>query len=193
VLVFLGNLQPRKGLADLIAALASETLRACAWELVVAGDGDQAPFRSQIEQAGLTGRVRFTGWLGRADTTALLAQASVLILPSYHEGMPLVLLEAASLGVPCITTPVGAIPEIFTDGQTALLIPPGNREALGVAITRLIQEPLLRIRIGRNARMLFDQSLSIDIFRRRLLAIYAHHSQKSRSATEDAEHKSCAP
>jgi glycosyltransferase involved in cell wall biosynthesis len=183
VLVFLGNLQQRKGLADLIAALATEPLRERAWELVVAGDGDQGPFRHQTEQARLTHRVRFTGWLGRADTTTLLAQASALILPSYHEGMPLVLLEAASLGVPCITTPVGAIPEIFTDGQTALLVPPGNRDALSAAIIRLIDDPLLRGRMGHNARMLFDQSLSIDVFRRRLLAIYAHHCQMAESGT----------
>jgi glycosyltransferase involved in cell wall biosynthesis len=97
--------------------------------------------------------------------------------------MPLVLLEAASLGVPCITTPVGAIPEIFTDGQTALLVPPGNRDALSAAIIRLIDDPLLRGRMGHNARMLFDQSLSIDVFRRRLLAIYAHHCQMAESGT----------
>jgi glycosyltransferase involved in cell wall biosynthesis len=175
LLVFLGNLLPRKGLPDLIAALADDDLRHRQWDLVVAGAGDVAPLRRQIELARLDGRIRFVGWLGRADTTALLARATMLILPSYQEGMPLVLLEAASLGVPAVTTLSGAIPEIFTHRKTALLIKAGDIRALALSIRLLIDDPVLRAQLGRNAYALFERRLSIEIFYRGLLDIYRRH------------------
>jgi glycosyltransferase involved in cell wall biosynthesis len=181
-LVFLGNLLPRKGLSDLIAALASDALRGREWELIVAGGGDAAPFRRQAEAAGLSARIRFAGWLGRADATALLARATMLILPSYHEGLPLVLLEAASLGVPAIASLSGAIPDVFTHGDTALLVPAGDIRALSASIQRLIDNPPLRAAMGSRARALYEQSLSIDIFRCRLLGIYARHCAPGRAA-----------
>ena len=175
LLVFLGNLLPRKGLSDLITALAGDDLRHCQWELVVAGAGDVAPLRRQIDAARLNGRIRFAGWLDRAATTALLARATMLILPSYQEGMPLVLLEAASLGVPMVTTRTGAIPEIFTHGKTALLISAGDIPALALSIRQLIDHPEFRAELGRNAYALFERRLSIEIFHRNLLDIYHRH------------------
>ena len=177
-LVFLGNLQARKGLCDLLIALASPPMRARDFDLIVAGGGDAAPWRAQAYALGLQDRVSFTGWLQRAEITALLARATALILPSYHEGLPLVLLEAASMGVACITTPVGAIGEVFTDEQTALLVTPGDTGALARAILRVIDDPALRARIGHNARGLHGRLLSMEIFAGRLAGIYARHRRK---------------
>ena len=177
-LLFLGNLQARKGLRDLLVALANPLLRARDFNLVVAGGGDAAPWRAQAYALGLSERVSFTGWIERADITALLARATALILPSYHEGLPLVLLEAASMGVACITTPVGAIGEVFSDEQTALLVTPGDTAALARAILRVIDDPALCARIGRNARSLHERLLSMEVFAGRLAGIYARHGRK---------------
>ncbi len=163
-LLFLGNLQARKGLGDLLVALSDPQLLACDFDLIVAGGGNAAPWRAQAVALGLGGRVTFTGWLARAEVTALLARACVLVLPSYHEGLPLVLLEAASMGVACVTTPVGAIAEVFTDEDTALLVAPGDTAALGRALLRMIEEPALRLRIGRAARALHERSLCMSVF-----------------------------
>ncbi len=171
-LLFLGNLQARKGLGDLLVALSRAPCSAREFELVVAGGGDASPWRAQAHALGLAGRVTFTGWLERAEVTALLARACVLILPSYHEGLPLVLLEAASMGVACITTPAGSIGEVFRDEETALLVAAGDSVALGLAIARMIDEPALRARIGANALALYERSFSMEIFIRRLEAIY---------------------
>jgi glycosyltransferase involved in cell wall biosynthesis len=179
-IVFLGNLLPRKGLPDLLAALADPALRDLDWELVVAGSGCAAPVQAAARRLGLERRVRCTGWLDRAACTALLANAAMLVLPAYHEGLPLVLLEAASLGVPAITTPVGAIAEVFTDGDTALLVPPGDIAALAGAIGRMLRDAALRTRIGRNARALFRQSLSIQAMRRDLADIYGRRCRGRR-------------
>ena len=177
-LLFLGNLQARKGLGDLLVALSGPELIGRDFDLIVAGGGEPAPWRAQARALGLDGRVTFTGWLPRTEVTALLARACVLVLPSYYEGLPLVLLEAASMGLACITTPVGAIAEVFTDQETALLVTPGDTFALGRAILRMIEEPALRLRIGRNARALHEQSLCMEVFARRIAGIYRGHTSK---------------
>jgi glycosyltransferase involved in cell wall biosynthesis len=175
VLVFLGNLLPRKGLADLLIALTDKTLLSRDWELVVSGEGKVSAVKARVKQLGLDGRVCFTGWQDRPATVALLTRAFMLILPSSHEGLPLVLLEAASVGCPIVTTPVGAIPEVFAHEKTALLVTPGDTGALAAAITRLMDDPGLRADIARNARDLFQNSLTISVFRDRLSAIYQRH------------------
>ena len=171
-LLFLGNLQARKGLADLLAALAAPACLAHEFDLIVAGGGDPAPWRAQARLLGLEKRVTFTGWLQRAEVTALLARAWALILPSFHEGLPLVLLEAASMGVACIATPVGAIGEVFTDGETALLVPAGDRVALTRAILQVLDDAALRARLGREARALWERAFSMEFFVSELAKIY---------------------
>jgi glycosyltransferase involved in cell wall biosynthesis len=178
LLVFLGNLLPRKGLADLLTALASHSLLGRKWELIVAGSGDAAAMRTSAQQLGLDGRVRFSGWLDRPETLALLARAFMLILPSYHEGLPLVLLEAASIGCPVVATLVGAVPEVFADGETALLVAPGDTVALAGAITRLMDNPELHATLARNARQLFQTDLTISVFRNRLAGIYHRYGAR---------------
>ncbi len=175
VAVFLGNMQPRKGLGDLLSALAADSLHDQAWTLIAAGGGDQTPFCQRALALGLAGRVQFGSWLSRDACTALLARAYVLILPSYHEGLPLVLLEAASLGVPAITTPVGSIAEVFTHDEDVLFVPPGDVAALEATILRLFCDPSLRVRLGQNARQLYERSLTIEKFAGRLKHIYARH------------------
>ncbi len=175
LLVFLGNLLPRKGLTDLLTALANQTLQNRDWELVVAGGGDASSMQVRARGLGLEGRVRFTGWLDRPATLALLARAFMLILPSHHEGLPLVLLEAASVGCPIVTTPVGAIPEVFADEEHALFVAPGDTDALAGTIGRLMDNPALRAKIARNARYLFQSSLTISVFRSRIAEIYQRH------------------
>ena len=174
-LLFLGNLQARKGLRDLLCALSVAALAGRDWTLNVAGGGDPVPFQRQARQLGMESRVQFQGWLDRDACTRLLSRADLLILPSYNEGLPLVLLEAASLGIPSVTTPVGAIPEVFTDQTTAVFVAPGDIDALAASILRMIDEPDLRAMIGRNAKRLYDTSLSMEIFSQAMSAIYREH------------------
>ena len=175
VLVFLGNMQARKGIGDLLSALAGDSLRDREWTFIAAGGGDRMPFCQRAVALGLAGRVQFQSWLSRDACTALLARAYVLILPSYHEGLPLVLLEAASFGVPAITTAVGAIAEVFTHEVDVLFVPPGDVAALEAAIRRLQGDPMLRARLGQNAKKLYERALTIEQFTSRLEEIYTRH------------------
>jgi glycosyltransferase involved in cell wall biosynthesis len=174
-LVFIGNLLPRKGLPDLIAALADPRLASGNWRLLVAGGGDENALRRLAAEHGIAGRVQFLGWLERGACTALLAAAGALVLPAYHEALPLVLLEAASLGVPVITTPVGAIADYFADGETALLVPPGDTAALAGALARVMQDQVLAARLSRNGRALYERCFTMAAFSARLREIYQRH------------------
>lgn len=173
--VFVGNLQPRKGLSDLLHALANPSLRSFDWCLTIAGGGDTASMRLLAEALGLQKRLSFCGWLDRESIQFVLTQASALVLPSYAEGLPLVLLEAAALGLPIVTTPVGANGEVFTDGETALLVTPGDRAALTAALLLLMAEPACAPRLGRQARELYGRALTVAHFVDGLQAIYRTH------------------
>ena len=120
--------------------------------------------RHLADELGIAAHVRFLGWLDRDATSELLARANALALPSYHEALPLVLLEAASLGIPVIATRVGAIPEVFTDGHDALLVTPGDQLGIATAIRRLIGDPAFAARIGANGRRLYEQNFTMDSF-----------------------------
>jgi glycosyltransferase involved in cell wall biosynthesis len=183
-LVFLGNLLARKGLPDLLFALAHMEASGCSglpdWRLSVGGGGDSAPLVALAQDLGIGQKVQFLGWLDRSAATTLLSQADALALPSYHEALPLVLLEAASVSVPVIATRVGAIPDVFTDGHDALLVAPGDRAALSAALTLLMNEPLLAKQIGQNAKHLYDQRFAMESFVEAMAKVYAQLGSAAR-------------
>jgi glycosyltransferase involved in cell wall biosynthesis len=174
--VFVGNLLERKGLADLLHALArmpADPEAAMPWRLTVAGGGRDTPYRQLAMKLGIADRVCFAGWLDRAAVTTLINGADVVALPSYHEALPLVLLEAASLGVPIVATPVGAIAEVFTHRQDALLVPPGDQIALSAALAELARDPAFAQQIGNNGRRLYARAFTMDAFLTKLGGVYA--------------------
>lgn len=150
-ITFLGQLGKRKGSSDLLEALARlNTLPG--WTATLAGDGPVAETRQQVEVMGLAGRVQVPGWISTAERTALLDKTDMLVLPSYAENLPMVILEAFAHGVPVISTPVGAIPEVVVPGRNGLLFEPGDVPALAGAIRQLIESPGLRREMGKAAR-----------------------------------------
>ncbi len=173
--VFVGNLQARKGLTDLLHALANPALHGFDWCLTVAGGGDSTGMRRLATVLGIQGRVSFCGWLDHDGALFVMTQASAVALPSYAEGLPLVLLEAASLGLPIVATPVGTVGEVFKDGETALLVPPGDRVALTAALVLLMAEPNCAPKLGRQARDLHAKALTLDHFIAGLEGIYRGH------------------
>lgn len=171
-ILFLGNLIERKGVSDLLAALADLGRDAGAWEATLAGGGDEDLYKRKAQELGIAAKLRFPGWVDRADVFGLLEWADMLVLPSYDEGLPLVILEALGFALPVVCTPVGAIPELLHDGETVLLVPPGDRQALAAAIGRLVGQPELRLELGRNGRDLYERRFSLASFQDNLFAIY---------------------
>lgn len=171
-ILFLGNLIERKGVSDLIVALADVNRSESGWEAVLAGGGDEDFYRRKARELGIGDKLRFPGWVDRAAVFELLDWADMLVLPSYDEGLPLVILEALGFALPVVCTPVGAIPELLHDGETVLLVPPGDHPALTAAIARLVSEPALRLELGRNGRDLYERRFSLASFQDNLFVIY---------------------
>ena len=137
---FLGFMDGRKGECDLLQALAHPGVPPSA--LLLAGDGPMRPTAEALaDRLGLTGRIHFLGNIDGAAKDAFFRRIDVLCLPSLAENLPIALLEAMGYGRPVITTPVGGIPDMVTDGAQGWLTPPGNIEALAAALAEAAGHP----------------------------------------------------
>lgn len=174
-LVFLGNLMERKGVSDLLAALATPAMAARAWRATLAGGGDVAGYRAKAAALGLDERVQFAGWMDQRQAGALVAGADLLILPSYDEGLPLVILEALGQGVAVLCTPVGEIPQVLAHRDTAYFVAPGRVDELAAGLAELVDDAPLRERLAQAGRRLYERSFSIEVFFNNLMTIYRRH------------------
>ena len=139
-ILFLGHLSARKGVPDLLRALARPELLARRWHVTLAGGGPIAEFQRLAQDLGVGDRVDFPGWLDASHVQALCADADVLVLPSHAEGLAMAVLEGLANGLAVITTPVGAHPEVIEPEVSGLLIAPGDVEALSNALVRVIDD-----------------------------------------------------
>lgn len=153
VILAVGRFSREKALDDLVRAfiILRKDNPARAARLVLVGDG---PERATIEQlateSGVAGQVHFIGQV--SDPAPYYALANVLALPSLSEGSPLALLEAMGAGRAIVATQVGGIPEMVTDGQSALLVPSQQPEALAKALGRVLDDKTLAARLSSGAR-----------------------------------------
>jgi glycosyltransferase involved in cell wall biosynthesis len=173
--LFVGNLSERKGVSDLLHAMAQAPLHRVPLELVLAGGGDVEGYAALASRLGLDGRVRFNGWTGQQALAELLAQADVLVLPSHDEGLPLAILEALAHGVAVVCTPVGEIPHVLTDGQDACFVEAGDPESIAEGLLRVLKDRWLREMLERNGRALFEQRFSLDRFSASVARIHRRH------------------
>lgn len=162
--LFLGNLSERKGVSDLLRAVASSDLTAGQFVLSLAGGGDIAGYRRLVEELEIGDRVRLEGWADQEKAARLMAGSDMLILPSYDEGLPLVILEALANGVAVICTPVGEIPSVLEDGVHACFVPPGDIDAIAEALQRLVQDDSLRGQLEANGRAIYEARFSLARF-----------------------------
>lgn len=171
-ILFLGRLGARKGVPDLLAALADDAVLRLPWRAVLAGDGEVDTFRARAAALGLAERIDFTGWVGTGEVAGLLAQADILTLPSYEEGLPMAVLEAMAAGLAVVSTPVGALPEVIGHGAEGLLVTPGDVPGLAAALARLLGDGALRRQLGEAAARRFREQLDIETYARRMAELY---------------------
>ncbi|MGQ0510688.1 MAG: glycosyltransferase [Betaproteobacteria bacterium] len=141
-------------------------------ELVIVGDGPQREaLERQVAELGLAGRVRMAG--NQGDVLPWLRALDIFALPSYaNEGVPQALIQAMLVGLPCVTTAVGGIPEIAEHERTAIVVPPEDPEALAGAITALAAGDGRRRELGEAARKLCVESHSLERMLDRMEAIF---------------------
>ena len=145
----LARLQPEKGVATFLKAGAHVAKVVPQASFIVVGDG---PLRTELEvlvrRLCMEQNVRFLGF--RSDPRALIELLEVLVVPSLTEGAPLVVLEAMAAGVPIVASAVGGIPDQIRHEDEGLLVPPGDPEALGDAVLKLLRDPGLARRMGAS-------------------------------------------
>lgn len=138
---------------------------------LVVGDGrERNPIHRDVRDRGISDRVRFLGY--RTDIADLLRLMDVVVLPSLQESFPRVPLEAMAMGVPVVATTVGGIPESVSDGETGILVPPGDGAAIRDALVRLVDDPALRKRMGETGRRRVREQFSIEANIARTEALY---------------------
>jgi len=154
VILSIGRAVEKKGFDDLLAAFALLPAD-LAWRFVHIGGGPLLPaLKAQAESLGLAGRIAWRGAQSQAEILAALRGADLFALASRtardgdRDGLPNVLMEAASQGLATVATRAGAIEELLIEGETGLLIPPGYPPTLAEAVGRLIADPALRARLG---------------------------------------------
>ncbi len=145
---------PLKGLLVLLDALAKLRVERPSAHLVCVGRAKpNGPTDRRLTELGLRDAVTFRSGLSQEELVALMQSAEVAAVPSFYEGFCLPAVEEMACGIPLVATRVGALPEIVGSDETAgLLVPPGDAEALAMALGRLLDEPELRGRLGAAGR-----------------------------------------
>ena len=151
-LVCVGRLCEQKGQLLLLDATRILAAKGIEFELVLAGDGEMRPEIERFIKANrLTSNIRITGWISGEQVRDELLAARALILPSFAEGLPVVIMEALALGRPVISTYVAGIPELVRPGVSGWLIPAGSVDALVDAMRSALKAPVEELeRMGRT-------------------------------------------
>jgi glycosyltransferase involved in cell wall biosynthesis len=179
-LLCVGRLVAKKGHDDLIDAVAALPA-SLHWRLDLIGNGEiRRALEAQVDARGLSGRVSFRGALAQPGVIAAMRGADLFVLPTKpapggdRDGLPNVLMEAASQALPILATSFAGTPEFLTDGVHGVLVPPGKPFVLAAALERLAGEPALRRRLGEAARARlvqdFSEEAAIDLIAGRLRA-----------------------
>jgi len=160
-----------KGVRDLIIAFSQLKEEFPGVRLEVAGDG---PERNELlriaREHGVSEQVNFLGWID--DLRPVLRTWDIFALPSYDEGLPVVILEAMSEGLPVVATNVGGMPELVEDGRTGYVVAPGNIDTLCTALRRLATSSQLRIQQGDQGRQRAETKFSVQQMAAEIESIY---------------------
>ena len=141
-LVCVGRLSAQKGHFLLIEAISQLAAAGKECELVLVGDGELRPqLETLIEQLGLTERVKITGWATNTEVRQYILASQLMVLPSFAEGLPVVLMEALAVARPAVSTYIAGIPELVVPGESGWLVPSGSVEALTAALREALATP----------------------------------------------------
>lgn len=173
-LTCVGRLTEAKGQLLLVEAAARVAAKNIDFQLVLAGDGPlRAALESLIDRFGLRDRVRITGWISSSQVRQELLASRAMVLPSFAEGLPVVIMEALALHRPVLTTYVAGIPELVTHGETGWVFPAGSVEDLALAMEQCLLSPDEEIaRMGDAGCRRVMRLHSVDEEARKLAALF---------------------
>ena len=171
-MLFLGILGQRKGTYDLIEVLPEILSKYPDSHIYFGGDGEREQAERLCMEKGIIDHVTFLGWVRGAEKEKLLKKCSIYVLPTYHEGMPMSILEAMSYGMAVVSTYVGGIPHIITDNENGLLCEAGDKEALQEKLRKLLGNENLRKSLGQNAYETMARNFNVKENVKRVYGMY---------------------
>jgi glycosyltransferase involved in cell wall biosynthesis len=161
--IYVGWMDREKGIFDLLEAFVRlRRVRPDANLVMVGGGRDDEAFRTRVIELDLSAAVACRGWVPHEAIHDALADADAFVLPSRSEGVPNAMLEAMASGLPVVVTPVGGIPDIVTDQEQGLLVPPGDVDSLSAALLRVLSEPATATRMGESGRKVVERRFNIE-------------------------------
>jgi glycosyltransferase involved in cell wall biosynthesis len=181
-LLYVGRLSASKGLPILLESLVILKTSHPNLTLTVVGDGeDRAAIESMVVELGLPKNVKFVGYQSQAEVRQHLQQSDVFVLPSFAEGIPVVLMEAMAAGLPVVATQIAGVSELVADGISGYLVPPGEPNLLAERLEKLLGDSQLRERLGKagRAKVERDFNLSQEVARLHNLMSAALASQEA--------------
>jgi len=173
-LACVGRLSEQKGHLLLLEAANLLAVQGLEFKLVLVGDG---PLRSDIEkqilQLGLQNHIEITGWASGDRVQQEILASRAMVLPSFAEGLPVVIMEALALNRPVISTYVAGIPELVEPGVCGWLVPPGSAEALAVAMRAVLEAPLEKLeQMGKTGAERVAQQHNVNLEAKKLVALF---------------------
>jgi glycosyltransferase involved in cell wall biosynthesis len=162
MILFSGQLESRKGFRDLIRAMPAVLAKVPEAKLVMAGHGGVEEAKALARFLGIEQHVQYLGWITGEKKTAVLSRARVFCLPSYGEGLPMAMLEAMSYGIPVIVTAVGSIPDVIRNGDSGIMVKPGDVAEISEAIILILRQTHQAQRMADAAVQIVRQNFSPD-------------------------------
>lgn len=171
--LYAGNLHSKKGVPDLIRSAVYIRQEYPDMKFIITGSGlTEMYLRRLVHRLNLDKNVSFVGHLDQTKLLGYYQNATVCVLPSYHEGLPTTLLEAMACGIPTVATDIGGNSEVVVDGETGFLTPPHAPPKLAEAILRLLGDEQLRKTMAINARKRAEERYDWDIITSKIEECY---------------------
>jgi len=162
IIAYIGRLEPEKGILNFVQAMPGLLETRNDIRALILGDGQlQDEVRQYLKQEKLSDRVTFAGWVAHDDMPDYLNRLKLVVLPSYTEGLPNVVLEAMACSTPVLATPVGSIPELIKDGENGFIMEDNSPECIARNVSRALSQTNLD-EISRNARAFVEGQYSYE-------------------------------
>lgn len=172
-ILYVGRLSYRKGLFDLIECGRYICQEYPDISFILTGKGPLLDkLQKKVREMGLSERFKFVGYVDKDRLIQLYQNAMIFVLPSHYEGLPTVLLEAMSCGLPVVATAVSGNTEVISSGENGILIPPNSPKEMSTAISKILNDSYPKKRLGRNARMTIETQYTWDAIAHRMLECY---------------------